>query len=626
MGWLLLFGLAFAVRAVYLLELRGEVVVEVLIGDGYGYDQWARALVAGDSRAPAVFYQAPLYPYFLAGVYRLTGGSIAAVLWLQAALGALACVLLGLAGRRFFGARAGWLAGGLLAIYPYALFYGGLVEKSALALVCLCLLLLLLGHARDDPRARLPFAAGLALGALSLLRENALALLPVIAVWLLVEPRSAARRARALRAAAACAGTLLMLAPVAWRNAAHGGGGLLPTTFQLGTNLYAGNYHGSSGRYVPPREGGGFPGREESDARQLAEAASGRPLTPAGVSRYWTAKTIEEIRAAPVDWLVLMARKTLLLWNAEEVIDTEAPEVYADESALLAGLAAVFHFGVLLPAAAFGIAATFADRRRLWLLYALIAGMAASVVIFFVLGRLRFPLAPLLILFAAAGLAALPELARSRRRLAVCCAWLAAGALLANAPVPGAGVDPRALTWNDLGVALRREGRSDEALAWFDRAIARDPGFYRAVLNKAEVLRTRGETQAALGLFRQAVALQPGSAVARQHLAAALKDAGATSEALAEIRRALELDPGHVASGSLLGLLLVQAGRPAEAIPHLAHYTERRPDDPRGFNNLGVALAKAGRRSEARAAFQQALRLDPAHAGALRNLAAWPDR
>ena len=626
MGWLLLFGLAFAVRAAYLIELRGSVLVEVLIGDGYGYDQWARALVAGDGGAPGVFYQAPLYPYFLAAVYRVTGGSIAAVLWLQALLGAGACVLLGMAGRSFFGARAGYLAGGMLAVYPYALFYGGLVEKSALALFCLCLLLLLLGRARDLPGAWLPAAAGLVLGALCLLRENALALLPVVALWLLLEPPDAPRRSRLLRAAAACASTLLVLAPVAWRNAAHGGGGLLPTTFQLGTNLYAGNYHGASGRYVPPREGGGFPGREESDARQLAEAATGGPLTPSGVSRYWTARTLEEIHAAPGDWLLLMLRKTLLLWNAEEVLDTEAPEVYADESRLLASLTRVFHFGVLLPIALFGVAATFGDRRRLWLLYALVLGMAASVVIFFVLGRLRFPLVPLLILFAAAGIAALPEVARSRRRLAVCGGLLLAGAALANAPAGGAVVDPRALTWNDLGVALRREGRTDEALAHFERAIAREPAFYRAHLNKAEILRTQGDTGAAIELARQAVAIQPGSAVARQYLAAALKDAGRTDEALAEIRRALALDPGHAASESLLGLLLLQHGRPAEAIPHLARYTERRPDDPRGFNNLGVALAKAGRVSDAHAAFREALRLDPAHAGARRNLAAWRDR
>jgi tetratricopeptide (TPR) repeat protein len=626
MGWLLVFGLAFAVRAAYLLELRGSVLLEVLIGDGYGYDQWARALLAGDGRAPAVFYQAPLYPYFLAAVYRSGGASIAAVLWLQALFGAGACVLLGMAGRILFGARAGHLAGAMLAVYPYALFYGGLVEKSALALFFLCLLVYLLACTRDLPGAWLPAAAGASLGALGLLRENALALLPIVAVWLCVEPRGAPRRSRALRAAAACAGTLLVLAPVAWRNAAHGGGGLLPTSFQLGTNLYAGNYHGASGRYVPPREGGGFVGREESDARQLAEAATGGPLSPAGVSRYWTAKTLEEIRAAPGDWLALMLRKTILVWNAEEVLDTEAPEVYADESLVLRGLASVFHFGVLLPLAAFGIAATAADRRRLWLLYALLAGMAASVVIFFVLGRLRLPLVPWLVLFAAAGIAALPELLRSRGRFAACGACLVAAACVANVPLPGAPVDPRALTWNDLGVALRREGRTPEALAYFERAIQRDPTFYRALLNQAEVLRTQGDPQAAIALAERAVALQPRSAVARQHLAVALKDAGRTDEALAEIRLALAIDPAHLASESLLGLLLIRAGRPAEAIPPLTRYTQRRPGDPRGFNNLGAALAKAGRVAEARDAFRQALRLDPAHAGARRNLAVWGER
>jgi tetratricopeptide (TPR) repeat protein len=618
---LLLFCFAFAARAIYLLELSDTILLEVLIGDGEGYDRWARGLLADGGRTPDVFYQAPLYPYLLAGVYGLTGPSPVLVLWLQAALGAASCVLLALAGRRFFGERAGWIAGALLAIYPFALFYTGLIQKTALALFFLCLLLWLLAKTRDAPGWRLPLAAGLALGALSLLRENALALLPLVALWLLFEPREASGRQRVLRAATLCAGMLLMLGPVAWRNAAHGGGGLIPTSFQLGTNLYAGNHHGSSGRYVPPREGGGFPGREESDATQLAEAATGEALTPAGVSRYFVAKTFEEIRAEPLSWLALMLRKSVLLWNAEEVLDTEAPEVYADESILLRGLAAGFHFGVLFPIALWGVVATLPDRRRLSILYVLLLGMAASVVLFFVLGRLRFPLVPILILFAAAGIAALPRLRGAGPvQLALCVGCLFFGGLLANWPLGGGVREPRALTYNDLGVALRLAGRPDEALGWFDRAIARDADYYRAYLNKGETLRARGQTEAAIRLAREAVALQPASAVSRQYLAIALMDAGRRREALMEIRHALELDPGNVAFESLLGLLLLQQGRPGEAIPHLESYVKRRPDDPRGHNNLGAALHRSGRVEEARGAFRAALRLDPGHEDARRNL------
>ena len=46
--------------------------------------------------------------------------------------------------------------------------------------------------------------------------------------------------------------------------------------------------------------------------------------------------------------------------------------------------------------------ATWPDRRRLWLVYALALTYAASVVMFFVFARYRYPLVPFLLLFAAA--------------------------------------------------------------------------------------------------------------------------------------------------------------------------------------------------------------------------------
>lgn len=620
---LLLFTGALALRALYLEELSHSILLRVLVGDGFGYDHWARALIGRDGHAPDVFYQAPLYPYALAAVYRVTGPSLPVVYGLQACLGAAACVLLAQAGRRFVGPRAGLLAGAGLAVYPYAIFYVGLVQKTTPALFFLCLLLWLVARARDAAGPAWPFATGLALGGLALLRENALALLPILALFAATEPRGAPRRARAWRTAAVCAGTVLVLLPVAWRNASHGGGGLLPTTFQLGTNLYAGNYHGASGRYVPPREGGGYPGREQSDASQLAEAALGRSLTPAEVSNYWVEKTLAEIRAAPLSWLGLMLRKSLLLVNAEEVLDTEAPEVYADQSLVLRGTSALWHFGVLFPVALWGLVASAGRRRRLWILHALLLFTAASVVAFFVLGRLRMQLVPILLLFAGAGIDALPGLrAAGARRIALCAGCGIAGALVANHPLPGAVAHPRAFTYNEIGVALRREGRTALALTWFDRALEHDPNGYRALLNKAELLRTQGHAQEAVALARRAVLLEPRSAVSRQFLAAALKDAGRTEEALAEIREALELDPGRAASHSLLGLLLLQQGRPDEAIRELSRYVAMRPDDPRGHNNLGVALARSGRLAEAEAAYREALRLDPHQAGARRNLEA----
>ena len=45
----------------------------MLLGDAHGYDEWARRIAGGDWIGSEVFYQAPLYPYFLGVIYAIAG-------------------------------------------------------------------------------------------------------------------------------------------------------------------------------------------------------------------------------------------------------------------------------------------------------------------------------------------------------------------------------------------------------------------------------------------------------------------------------------------------------------------------------------------------------------------------
>ena len=68
------------------------------MGDARGYDQWAQRLAGGDWIGTDVFYQAPLYPYFLGVVYAIAGHDLLAVRIVQALVGSLSAVLVGVAG------------------------------------------------------------------------------------------------------------------------------------------------------------------------------------------------------------------------------------------------------------------------------------------------------------------------------------------------------------------------------------------------------------------------------------------------------------------------------------------------------------------------------------------------
>ena len=198
--WLLgVFGFALLVRLLHLTQVRESPYFGIKLLDAASYDAWARRLAAGDWLGSEVFYQAPLYPYFLGLIYATVGDSVLLVHLAQALLSAAACALLADAGRHFFSQRVGIAAGVLLALYAPAIFLDGLIQKSALDGFLLCLALALAGRASGQGSAGLWAAMGAVLGLLVLVRENALVFLPAVVAALALDPRLGARR-RALLA------------------------------------------------------------------------------------------------------------------------------------------------------------------------------------------------------------------------------------------------------------------------------------------------------------------------------------------------------------------------------------------------------------------------------------------
>jgi 4-amino-4-deoxy-L-arabinose transferase-like glycosyltransferase len=448
---LAVFAAALAVRLLHLWQMAGTPYFSVLMGDARGYDQWARRLAAGDWIGTDVFYQAPLYPYFLGVVYAVFGADPGTARLVQAVIGSASAALLAVSAARLFGARAGLIAGLALALYAPAIFLDSLLQKSVLdvffvAGIITALTFVLTG----DDRRRTWALAGLAAGALALTRENALVLVAVIAAWIAIAaPVARAGRARAL--AFFLAGVGVALAPVAARNFAVSGEVYL-TTSQFGPNFYIGNNAGADGSYQSLRFGRGSPEFERIDATELAERAAGRTLTPAEVSSYWTGRATAFIREQPGAWLALMARKAALLVNAREAIDTESQESYAEWSWPLGLLGVATHFGVLVPLAVFGVWATWPDRRRLAVFGAMAIALAASTIAFYVFARYRYPLVPLLVLFAAAGLAALPRVLTTtpRPRLIAAALVTLAVAAVCQAPLLSP-TRSRAITETNLG-------------------------------------------------------------------------------------------------------------------------------------------------------------------------------
>ncbi len=675
-----IFAVALLIRLLHVWQLSRSPFFDALLGDAHGYDEWARRIAGGEWIGTDVFYQAPLYPYFLGVIYSLFGHSLVAVRIIQAIVGAGACALVGLAGARFFSPRVGTIAGVALALYAPAIFFDALIQKSVLDLFFLTLSLWLLGGLVDEPRTLQRWLAlGLAMGGLSLTRENALVFVGAIAGWALtrgvthavnrtddptgVAPgfagvasgfsRTRAKsgigqtnagsgsartkdksrksapvsqehllslQQRATFVTAFVAGLAIVLLPVAVRNYAVGGGFYL-TTSQFGPNFYIGNNAQADGTYASLRFGRGAPEYERIDATELAEHALGRTLTPAEVSRYWTTRATDFITGRPGAWLALMGRKVLLLFNSTEMLDTEAQESHAEWSWPLRIGGWFGHFGLLVPLALAGLVLCWRDRRRLAVLYVMLGAYVASVLMFYVFARYRLPLVPLLLLFAAAGLAALPAWMRSatpalRGTLA---AAVVAAAVFCNWPVLSKPL-MMAITETNLAVALQDAGRTDEAAAHYERAIELQPDYAPAYNNLGVMQRAMGRVDQAIATYERALSLKGDYPDAHYNLANALLQQNRTHEAAEHFRIALRSIPDSAGAANNLGIALAAQDRPQDAVAAFRAAVAAEPSSAVAHRNLADALSSAGQLPDAIAEFQKAIALDPRDPAAPYNL------
>jgi tetratricopeptide (TPR) repeat protein len=614
--WLILCG-ALVLRWIYLLQIAAIPLFENLAGDGRVYDEWAQRIAAGDWLGQGVFYQAPLYPYFLGVLQFVVGHNLWLIRFGQIIVGAFSCAVIYLVGKNLFSRAAGIAAGLLLAIYAPAIFFDVLIEKSILDIILLSLLLFILLDSGMESHWAKWFAAGALLGLLGLSRENALILVPVIALWLLLQFANQPLALRARWLGLFFAGLLLVLFPVGLRNLTVGGEFKL-TTSQLGANFYIGNNPAANGTYGSIRNIIHENQLEGPDAKRLAERALGRTLTAGEVSSYWLGQALEYVRAQPTKWLRLLGLKWLLVWNAREIEDSDDFYIYQSWSWLLKLLGWINNFGILAPLAAVGLWLTRDRWRYLWPLYVMILALAASVAIFYVFGRYRYPLVPLLVLFAGAGVVEAMRLFRDRVwiRLVPALLILIAAGVIVNWPlqkVSGAG----AAGYNNLANAYAKQGRVDEAIKTALQAIAVQPDYGVAHYNLGNLYVRQGNFDLAKQHFEAALRLLPNYAEAHSNYGQLLAERGDIAAGIEHFKKAVVLNPTLSRAQLNLGVALAKQGNTEAAIGPLKAAARLNPESPQASFYLGSIYAAQNRYAEAEESFNQALRIDgsfvPAH-------------
>ena len=603
--------LALIVRYLYLRQIETIPLFYNLIADSSAYDQWAQTVMKGDWLGTGVFYQAPLYPYFLGVVYKIFGHDLWLARIIQIVLGALSCGLLYLAGLKFFSRPVAIAGAVILCFYAPAIFYDNLIQKSVLDLFLVTLLLCILASLSMAPQVALWCVAGVVVGLLALARENALIWVPVLSIWTLWYFTSSLRTKRFLWVAFFCLGTVVVLFPVGLRNLKAGGEFVL-TTAQMGPNFYIGNNPQASGTYAPLRSGRGDPQFEKIDAKDLAEKSLGRSLSATEVSNYWLEQGWNFVKTQPYRWGSLFAKKWLMTWNVVEVEDSDDFYIYQQWSPLLRVLAMIGNFGVLAPLAAIGMLLTLRTRRRLTVLYVLILTMAFSVALFYIFARYRFPLVPFLALFAGAGIVHFYDTIRSKQTVWIL-GTVGTAALvwyLVHLPLLGAP-GPTVAGYSNLARAFARSGKPAEAIANYQNALKIDPENAVAHFNLGSLFGMRGDVEQSRAHLEKAVRYDPDYAEAYSNLGNVFLMQGNIEDAKANYQKALELNPEFDDTRFNLGMALLRGKEFNAAAEQFQLLARRNPNNAEAQFLLGNALAAKGELNDAVEKFRTVIRLKP---------------
>ena len=581
------FVLALAIRVAYIFQIETSPLFAHPPVDGLTYIEHAEDLAAGNwlGQGREAFWQPPLYPYVLGLLYALSPDLFfSSVRFFQALCGALLCVLTWSLGQQLFNPAVGAAAAGAAALYGPLIFFDGEILPATLGTFLNMAGLALLLRALRRPSFLRFAGAGLVFGLAVLTVATVLSFALGAAIYVCYEIR---KKNRSLRLPSAfLLGLLLAIAPVTLRNYAVGGDAVLISA-NAGINFYLGN-NPDYQRTVNIR-----PGWEwyELLNRAKVEAQAERLVQQ---SDFYMDKALEYIVARPVDYLVLLAKKTHLFWQGDEIGRNQDLYFWRRYTAILSatmwkwGLA--FPFGLVGPLALVGLALAIRQRAcSLPLLFVVLYSL--SVIAFFVTARYRLPVIPLLLVYAAyGGYCAVNALKQHRFSAA---AAMAAGVIFcmvfANTGLAPMNMEGDAAVHYNLGNAYAKQGELERAQAAFERAVYFDSAYWQAWYNLASVQAAQGQAGAAIPTFQRVLRVYPQRVMVWISLARAHRQLGENDQALKAYEIALRRNPSafnfYGSYSELIDLYLQQDQAPkAERVLEIA--SKYHPEEAQRLRDL----------------------------------------
>ena len=413
-----LFAVALLLRVAYTWLAMGPDAVPSSDAQSYDTVAWNLARGGGfmlESAAgpyPTAFVP-PALPYAVSLLYRVAGHQFFAALILQCMFGALVPLLVRGLGDSLFGGHVGRTAGWLAAVHPLLVFFSGYLLTESLFCVTLLLALLVSAEWVKTPRRGRALGAGLLWGVAALTRPTALPLPLLVALWswwplgLIVGGRE-----RVLQLAMLALGVVLVVAPWTARNAVEFRA-FIPVTTGGGRSLLDANnpivwddpqlQGGATSVYALEPYASRFKGRSEHEIDKLS----------ADLARSFMAERAAQYPAMALKklgrfWRLSAEGGSTGHWGRS---DSPFARVIGVIDPLLLWSLVTFPFALL------GLGASVRGARRLYqsLPLLVIAAFTLGAVVYWGALRMRVPVEPLIVVYAAAGIELVRREVRVRR-------------------------------------------------------------------------------------------------------------------------------------------------------------------------------------------------------------------
>lgn len=547
-GFIVLFG--FTLRLIYFIETNGTPFFTNLYSDSKVYFEWASAITAtGNWVGNEVYFMSPIYPYFLALAQTISGNSITLVRLIQVVVSSLNIWIIYLIARNLFSQKTGYAASIIASVYAIFIFYSGAILSETFQTFVVSLLILLLVNVTvfedknhlEKIRDRW-LVIGLLLGISALFRANILIFFFGASGWIIFHYKKSVKLKAIIKPALTyfVLGAALPVLVVTARNYIVSGEFVLLTS-NGGINFYIGNNSDAPGVFKTPKNFNFF---SDMSGKDYAEKMSGEKLTSSQASSYWYNQGFNYISTHTGDAFVLTIKKILLFFDGSENPQSTIMDLKffaANYSNLLRLPLPGFDFIIMLALAGFIL--TWKERKKISLLYIFLFLYVVSVIVFFVVGRFRVAIAPLIIVFAGAAIIYGYNLIKSGNLKPII---LAVGALALFVVVESLAAPKFNYTYADgyinLGNTAFENKEYNKALMYYNKSLQSENSYLGHVLI-GNTFSVKGEYEAAENAYKDAIKINNSNELSYFNLGLMYSQTNQLEKAINQFNKVIEINP-----------------------------------------------------------------------------------